>query len=170
MAQNQLLNAYKKSETQANIHPVKLIHMMYERVLVHLELAEAGIHENNPQKRGENLGKAIAIITELNASIKKEDASQSADFLRGLYSAILFELPKVSISNDAKVVRQSLKYITRLKEVWEQTAMEEHGFSRPAAKGRENEEERQASSRLHDEGFQSASEEKGAAHGVSFSI
>jgi len=125
MVGQKVLDAYRTTEKQAEIQPVKLIHMLYERVLVHLELAEEGIREQTPKKRGENLGKAIAIITELQASIKSEDHSEAAQFLRGLYGAILVELPRVSVSQDVKVLRQARAYLEKLKGIWEETAMRE---------------------------------------------
>ncbi|MEW6291455.1 MAG: flagellar export chaperone FliS [Thermodesulfobacteriota bacterium] len=121
----QARNAYRQSEAQSKIHPVKLIHLMYERTLVHLDMAIVGIENKNPQMKGENLGKAIAIIAELNASVKEQDESEAALFLRGLYNAILVELPKAAVNNDAQVLRQTMTYISRLKEVWEETAMAE---------------------------------------------
>lgn len=125
MVGQKALDAYRTTEKQGEISPVKLIHMLYERVLVHLTLAEEGIREQTSKKRGENLGKAIAIITELQASIKSEDHSEAALFLRGLYGAILAELPKVSISQDVQVLRQARSYLERLKQIWEETAMRE---------------------------------------------
>ncbi len=113
---------------------------MYERALTHLEMTGVGIAGKDPKIRGENLGKAIAIIAELNASVKEDDTSEAALFLRGLYSAILVELPKAAIADDAKIVQQTISYIKRLKEIWEQTAMqdgyekkkaESRGFARP---------------------------------------
>lgn len=98
---------------------------MYERTLVHLDMAIIGIENKNPQMRGENLGKAIAIITELNASVKEDDDSEVALFLRGLYNAILVELPKAAVNNDEQILRQTISYIRRLKEIWEETAMAE---------------------------------------------
>lgn len=118
-------NAYRQSEAQSKIHPVKLIHLMYERTLVHLDMALIGIENNNPQLRGENLGKAIAIIAELNASVKEDDNSEAATFLRGLYNAILVELPGAAVKNDKQVVCQTISYMRRLKEIWEETAMAE---------------------------------------------
>ena len=118
-------NAYRQLESQVKIHPVKLIHMIYERVLQHLETASQAIASGNFQERGEHLGKCIALITELQAAIKEDDKSDAAEFLRGLYSAILVELPKVSVSNDAAILQQASTYIERLKEIWEQTAMQE---------------------------------------------
>ncbi|MCD6389239.1 MAG: flagellar export chaperone FliS [Desulfobulbaceae bacterium] len=116
--------AYQQSEGQAKIHPVKLIYLMYERTLVHLFQAEEGIREKNPKKRGENLGKAIAIIAELNASVKEDNNSESARFLKGLYGTILTELPKTAVSDDLEILQQSRRYIQRLKEIWEQTALQ----------------------------------------------
>jgi len=127
MVGQKVLDAYRTTEKQAEIQPVKLIHMLYERVLVHLELAEEGIREQTPKKRGENLGKAIAIITELQASIKSEDHSEAAQFLRGLYGAILVELPRISVTQDVKMLRQARTYLERLKRIWEETAMRESG-------------------------------------------
>ena len=134
MVGQKVLDAYRTTEKQAEIQPVKLIHMLFERVLVHLELAEEGIREQTPKKRGENLGKAIAIITELQASIKSEDHSEAAQFLRGLYGAILMELPKVAVSQDVKVLRQASTYLERLKGIWEETAMRESGAEQASAK------------------------------------
>jgi len=122
-------SAYQRSEAQSQIHPVKLIHLLYERVLVHLELAEQGILEKDSRVRGENLGKAIAIISELNASIKDGDGSEAASFLRGLYASILLELPKVGLSQDVEIVRLAHRYLNRLREIWESTAMAEAGLS-----------------------------------------
>lgn len=157
-------NAYRQTEAQSNIHPVKLIHLMYERTLLHLEKAKDGVVTKNPQMRGENLGKAIAIITELFASVKDDDDSEAALFLKGLYNAILEELPKVSVSGDVEIVNQTISYIKRLKEVWEETAMvemreeQESSASQPAIK-------KEVSAESY-----SADGEKIPARSVSFSI
>ncbi|MDD5759664.1 MAG: flagellar export chaperone FliS [Desulfobulbaceae bacterium] len=122
-------NAYQKSEAQAQIHPVKLIHLLYERVLLHLELAEQAVIAHEIKARGENLSKAIAIVSELNASIEVADNSDAAEFLRGLYGAILLELPKVAISLDVEIIRKAHRYLSRLLEIWQETAMVEAGFN-----------------------------------------
>ena len=123
-------NAYQQSEAQAKIHPVKLIQLMYERLLVHLEIAEGGILQKDVKLRGENLSRAIALVTELYASIKEDDESEAAGFLRGLYSSILVELPKAGLTNDVEVVRTAIRYIQRLKEIWEKTAVVEAGLNK----------------------------------------
>ena len=135
MISAQARDAYRKSDTQGkNIPPAKLIHLLYERVLKHLRLAGEGLDEQNPQKRGENLGKAIAIVAELNASVDMEKGGEAAVFLRGLYEAILVELPKVSVSNDLEVIERASRYLQKLKDIWEQTAMQETAVVTRAAR------------------------------------
>ncbi len=121
-------SAYQQSEAQAKINPVRLIQLIYERLLTHLEIAEEGILQNDAQKKGENLSCAIALVTELVASIKENDNSEAASFLRGLYIAILAELPKAVISNDVEIVRIASRYILNLQKIWEETAVVEAGL------------------------------------------
>jgi len=102
--------------------------MAYTRVLSLLDCAKDGIRQHDPKMRGENLSKAIALISELNASIEQGDDGEVAAFLRGLYQAILDELGKVSVNEDIQVIDQAQVYIIKLKEIWENTAMKEHGF------------------------------------------
>ena len=120
----QAREAYIKSETQGtNIPPEQLIHLLYARALKHLHGAREGIDEQNPQKRGENLGKAIACVSELNASLDMAKGGEAAVFLRGLYEAILVELSKVSVTNDMEVIKRTCRYLTTLQDTWEQTVM-----------------------------------------------
>lgn len=112
---------------QANYHPVELIHMMYERVLVHLEHAVVAIEEDQPVGRAEHMNKAIAIVTELYVSVKP-DESEASQFLLGMYEAILAELPKAGLTKDVENIRRAHRYLQRLKEVWEETAMRENGL------------------------------------------
>lgn len=103
--------------------PEQLILMLYKGALHRLDLARQGIKEKNIQKRGENLSKAIAIISELNCSLNQEMTDETTQFLRGLYTAILTELPKASLNNDEQIIIRAEKYISRLKEIWETNVM-----------------------------------------------
>lgn len=103
--------------------PEQLILLLFKGALDRIELTRQGIQEKNLQKRGENLSKVIAIVSELNASVNPEMNDEGTQFLRGLYTAILTELPKVSVTNDVTILDRTEKYITRLKEIWETDVM-----------------------------------------------
>jgi len=103
--------------------PEKLIQMLYKGALRNLNLAREGINENNPRKKGEHLSKTIAIVSELYSSLNPEMDDESTQFLRGLYSNMLVELPKISISNDIKTLDIAYSYLERLDQIWEHEVM-----------------------------------------------
>ena len=113
--------------------PEQLILLLFKGALDRIEGTRQGIKEKSVQKRGENLSKLIAIVSELNASLNPEMNDESTKFLRGLYMAILTELPKVSLTNDVGILNRTEKYLTRLKEIWETDVMHlNEGGSKPA--------------------------------------
>ncbi len=112
------MNTYLNNHYQGKT-PEQLIQMLYQGALRNITLAKQGIKENNPKKRGEHLGKTIAIITELYSSLDKEIEDESIQYLTQLYGNMLTELPKVSLSNDVKVLDLTHSYIKRLNQIWE---------------------------------------------------
>lgn len=122
----QALKAYQQTRVQSDVNPVKLIHMAYEGILTSLAKTEEGIDEGDVRKRGENLSRAIGLITELNVAVGKGDPEdETIAFLRGLYESILLELPQVAVNEDKEILQRTSRYITRLKEIWENSAMQE---------------------------------------------
>ncbi len=122
MAATAEINKYLNNHYEG-MSPEQLILLLYKAALDRLQLAREGIEENNIPKRGENLSKAIAIISELNASVDSTMTDENTQFLRGLYASILTELPKVSITNDKKILIRTHGYISKLKEIWEKDVM-----------------------------------------------
>ena len=110
----------------------KLIHLLYKGALQHLTFAREGVLEKKPKKRGEHLSKVIAIVSELNASIDPNMNDESTRFLRGLYTSILTELPKASLTNDIKTVDLTYSYLEKLNEIWETQVLNNAG-ERPTA-------------------------------------
>ncbi len=122
MAASAQINKYLNNHYEG-MEPEKLILLLFKGALDRIQLTMEGIEENNIKKRGENLSKTIAIISELNSSIDTNINDESTQFLRGLYTSILTELPKVSINNDTQILRLTHTYISKLKEIWEQNVM-----------------------------------------------
>lgn len=117
--------AYKTYQSNHfdGMDPRRLILMLYDGALRFLKEARQGALEKNPQKRGENLGRAIAIIAELQASLNPNMNDDATEFLRGLYSSILMELPKASLNNNVKPIEQTERYIAQLRKIWAEQVM-----------------------------------------------
>lgn len=123
MVHGNALNSYQKAQVYDEIDPNKLILMLYEGAIKRIALAREGLKKADPKVRGENLGKAIAIIAELNASLDSNIKTEEINFLRDLYAAMLIELPKVSVSKDIETLNRTEKYLAELKRIWETTVM-----------------------------------------------
>ncbi|SDT85703.1 flagellar export chaperone FliS [Desulfobacula phenolica] len=128
--------AYQQINTYLNNHydgmnPEQLILLLFNGALTRLQLTREGIEEKNIQKKGENLSKAIAIISELNASVDSTMTDDSTQFLRGIYTAILTELPNITLNNDLKTLDRAQGYISRLKDIWETEVMPKKQVSPP---------------------------------------
>jgi len=116
------INSYLNNHYEG-MEPEQLILLLYKGALERIRLTREAIDENDIKKRGENLSQAIAIISELHASVDTTMNDESTLFLRGLYTSILMELPKVSLNNDPGILKQTHTYISRLKEIWENDVM-----------------------------------------------
>ena len=116
------LSSYQKVQISSEINPQKLIHMLYEGAIKRINFAREGVINKDPKQRGENLSKAIAIISELNASLRNIE-DEEIFFLRSLYIAMMQELAKVSITNDIQTLDRAIKYLMELKRIWETSVM-----------------------------------------------
>ena len=123
MVHQNAVDSYQKAQVYDEINPNKLILMLYEGAIKRVNLAREGIKKDNPQQRGENIGKAIAIISELNACLDAEVKTEEVNFLRDLYMAMLVELPKVSLNKDISILDRTEKYLLELKRIWETSVM-----------------------------------------------
>ena len=137
MVHGNALNSYHKAQVYDEMDPKRLILMLYEGAIKRIVFAREGIKKADPKLRGENLGKAIAIISELNACLDDNIKTEEVNFLRSLYSAMLVELPKVSVNGDIKTLDRAEKYLTELKRIWETTVINHTSHSKPAPSGQQ---------------------------------
>ena len=134
MVYGNALQSYRKAQVSGEADPQKLILMLYEAGIKRLHMAKDGLEKDDPKKRGENIGKAIAIISELNASLDEDIKTDEINFLRSLYLTMMTELTKVSITKDVKTVERSIKYLGELKRIWETSVMKSHAQPATQAK------------------------------------
>lgn len=118
----QAVKAYKSTQVMTT-DPHKLILMLYDACIKNLFHARDAVMENNKVRRGETLSKAIDILSELFSSVRGE--TEQAKFLRGIYTAMMLELPKVNITNDIKTLDLAIKYTAQLRSIWKEQVMAE---------------------------------------------
>ena len=116
------LSSYQKVQVSSEVNPQKLILMLYDGAIKRIRFAREGVINKDPKQRGENLSKAIAIISELNASLHNIE-DEGVFFLRSLFGAMMQELCKVSVTNDIQTLDRANRYLMELKRIWETSVM-----------------------------------------------
>jgi len=114
---------YNQSQAHECMEPAQLTLILYKEAIKRLNLTKRALLEDDTPRRGENLGRAIAIISELNACLSTDTKTDEILFLKGLYTSILTELPRVNVTKDISTLDTALRYLGRLKEIWENEVM-----------------------------------------------
>ncbi|GIX47097.1 MAG: hypothetical protein KatS3mg131_1308 [Candidatus Tectimicrobiota bacterium] len=126
--------AYLQAAVQQEHDPKKLILMLYEGALKHVRLAKEGILAKNARQRGENLSRAIAIISALHAALDEKVRDEPIEFLRGLYVSMMLALSRVAVTHDVETLERAARYLERLRDIWQHEVMGKPDAANAAAK------------------------------------
>jgi flagellar protein FliS len=111
--------AYKHAAISATHSKEKILLMLYEGAVRFLKFARMGIEEKNPKTRGENISKVMAILTELDCALDREDGGELVENLSGLYRYMMDRLTDANVKNDTEALDEVGRLLTELKEGFE---------------------------------------------------
>lgn len=102
--------------------PEKLIKMLYEGAIKHLEVSRVGLTDastSRSQEVGLALSKAIGIIGELRASLDHAVGGDISRNLDQLYEFVLDQLSQANLQRTPECVNSALEVMRTLKEGWD---------------------------------------------------
>jgi flagellar protein FliS len=111
----------------ADASPTRLVQIMFEQVLTNL--ATAGgcmgrICDNRPANdvlaKGKAIGKAVALIGQLNGTLDMERGGEIAANLGSLYVYLMSRLTLANAANDVQIVEEVTKLVREIKSGWDQ--------------------------------------------------
>ncbi|GAA4674469.1 flagellar export chaperone FliS [Frondihabitans cladoniiphilus] len=101
--------------------PVRLLTMLYDRLLLDLGRAEAAQLGSSWQIASDNLLHAQAIVAELTSSLRV-DLWDGAEGLQALYSYVRTALINANIHRDSSLTRECITLLEPLREAWHEAA------------------------------------------------
>jgi flagellar protein FliS len=104
---------------------VQLVVLLYDGAIQSIEIARREIQANNIRERARHLGRAIAIVGELNSVLDYEQGGDIARSLRRLYDYILMELVEANTRNNEQRLDGPLRCLTTLREAWREVAAQQ---------------------------------------------
>jgi len=120
-------NGYKSTIVNTTCSKEKILLLLYEKALLCLKMARKGIAEENPRIKGENISKILAILTEFECALDKENGGSIADSLGELYSYCTERLTDANIHNDPEAIREVEKLLGQLYDAFKEAALQAAG-------------------------------------------
>ncbi len=122
----------------ANANPVRLIIMLYEKAINCLENAlEIGDTEDFDMQRNkyEEMGRALEIISVLDAVLDMEKGGEIAKSLWEIYRSLTDELTYQMLKEDRERLERVIKILRNLKSAWEEVERIHYGKAQKVAPG-----------------------------------
>jgi flagellar protein FliS len=122
----------------ANANPVRLIIMLYEKAINCLENAlEIGDTEDFDRQRSkyDDMGRALEIISVLDATLDMEKGGEIAKNLREIYWSLMDELTYQMLKEDRERLERVIKILKNLKSAWEEVEKHHYGKAQKVAPG-----------------------------------
>jgi flagellar protein FliS len=122
----------------ANANPVRLVIMLYEKAINCLENAiEIGDTEDFDMQRSkyDDMGRALEIISVLDATLDMEKGGEIAKNLREIYRSLMDELTYQMLKEDRERLEKVIKILKNLKSAWEEVERIHYGKAQKVAPG-----------------------------------
>lgn len=104
---------------------VQLIVLLYDAAIQSMELARREIQAKNVREKARHIGRAMAIVGELNSVLDLEQGGEIARSLRRLYDYMLMELVEANARNNEQRLDAPLRCLETLREAWREVAAQQ---------------------------------------------
>lgn len=115
------LRARYMGDAVTTASPQRLLVMLYDRLALDLERAQAAIAAGDRTEANSQLQHAQDIVLELRSSLQV-DAWESGPRLAALYGWLLGELVQANVKADRNRVASCLQVVEPLRDAWRQAA------------------------------------------------
>ncbi|MGV8835485.1 flagellar export chaperone FliS [Cellvibrio sp.] len=99
--------------------PHRLIQMLFEGALERIAQAKGAMAQNQVARKGELIGKAVAIVGGLQGSLNDKEGGALAANLDGLYDYIIRRLSQANYENNAEYLDECGRLLGEIKTAWD---------------------------------------------------
>jgi flagellar secretion chaperone FliS len=99
--------------------PHRLIQMLFEGALERIAQAKGAMKQNQISRKGELIGKAIAIVGGLQGSLNDKEGGGLAANLDELYDYIIRRLTRANFENNTDYLDECGRLLGEIKSAWD---------------------------------------------------
>ncbi len=112
---------YRKTEV-TTLTQAEIIARLFEALESSLKKAKKAIFEGKIAKKGENISRALAIITELDSALNRKEGGEIAANLEAIYHYLTIEITEANLKNNTVNLANALRVVKPFKEAWQELA------------------------------------------------
>ncbi len=98
--------------------PERIVLALYDGAIQSMERARLAVDEDDQKTLGEQLGRAMAILGELQASLDKDKGGEIGERLDGLYGYVIRTLLDANVNKDGPRIAECRGHIETIREGW----------------------------------------------------
>ncbi|MDZ4263182.1 MAG: flagellar export chaperone FliS [Pseudomonadota bacterium] len=99
--------------------PHRLIQMLFEGALERIAQAKGAMAQNQIARKGELIGKAVAIVGGLQGSLNDKEGGALAANLDGLYDYVIRRLTQANYENNPEYLDECGRLLGEIKTAWD---------------------------------------------------
>ncbi len=125
------MNSYSAVQNYASVKvhsgvesasPHRLIQMLFEGALERIAQAKGAMVQNQLARKGEMIGKAVAIVGGLQGSLNDKEGGALASNLDNLYDYIIRRLTQANYENNPDYLDECGRLLGEIKSAWDAIA------------------------------------------------
>jgi flagellar secretion chaperone FliS len=125
------MNSYSAVQNYASVKvhsgvesasPHRLIQMLFEGALERIAQAKGAMAQNQLARKGEMIGKAVAIVGGLQGSLNDKDGGGLAANLDNLYDYVIRRLTQANYENNPDYLDECGRLLGEIKTAWDAIA------------------------------------------------
>jgi flagellar protein FliS len=118
----QALRSYQTIGAHAQVaaaDPYRLVQLLLENVLERLAAARGHMERREIARKGEQVSRAIEVLSALDASLNLEQGGEIATNLRALYGYMSVRLAKANAEDDPAGIEEVATLMRNIKDGWD---------------------------------------------------
>lgn len=121
MNTNSALATYRGTNANTSVFestPEKLIGLLFDKANESLIRLKSSIENDDVGSSGEQLSKAMEVVSALKGSLNKEKGGEVAKNLDNLYEHLIFSLSQIAVSKDVREVERVRSLLLEISTAW----------------------------------------------------
>ncbi|MCG8553710.1 MAG: flagellar export chaperone FliS [Proteobacteria bacterium] len=115
------LSQYRTANVQT-ASPVQIVVKLYDGAIRFMRQAEQAIRGDDMATKGVALGRAHAIVSELQATLATDKAPELCESLERLYEFVLFRITQCNATSDVTQLGPAISVMGELRHAWAELA------------------------------------------------